>query len=946
MFGLFDSLQFSARWRRASCLTLISCCLHALLPLASAAATLPAGFTESLLAGTLTSPTALAFAPDGRLFVCQQGGSLRIIKNGALLTTPFLTVSVSSVGERGLLGVAFDPNFGSNQYVYIYYTTSTAPIHNRVSRFTANGDVAVAGSEVVLLDLDNLSSATNHNGGALHFGPDGKLYIAVGENALPSNAQSFNNLLGKLLRINADGTIPPDNPFLAQTVGRNQAIWTLGLRNPFTFNFQPGTGRMFINDVGQNTTEEINDGLASANYGWPNCEGNCNPPNPNFTNPIYTYLNDASTCAITGGTFYNPAVALFPAQYVGQYFFADYCAGWIRVLNPANNTAAGFATGLSACVDLQVGPDGALYYLQRGGGGQVWRVAFGSSAPQITQHPANVTVNVGQSATFTIAASGAPPLSYQWQRNGSDISGANGTSYTINSVSAGDNNTQFRCVASNAQGNATSNAATLTVINNQAPAATITQPAAGTLYSGGELINFAGTGSDPEDGTLPPSAFTWEVVFHHDTHTHPFIQPFSGQPSGSFIIPAQGETAANVWYRIQLTVTDSGGRTHSVFRDILPRTVTLTLQTNPAGLQLTLDGQPAATPLAVTSVVGIERQLGVVAPQTFNGRLYRFVSWSDGGAATHTISTPAVNTIYTATFEPAPGQRRSDFDGDGKTDLSVWRGSDGNWLTLNSSNNALQTQQWGAGYAPYFDTIVPGDYDGDGKTDHAIWRGQDSIWYIRKSSDGQPLLRFWGANYAPYFDVPTPGDYDGDGKTDLAVWRRDGTWFVWKSSDGTYLIETWGQTGDTPVPGDYDGDGRTDLAVWRGADGTWLIKRSSGGTQTIQWGAGYAPYFDVPVQADYDGDGQTDLAIWRGADSLWYIRQSSDGQPRLQLWGANYAPYFDVPTPGDYDGDGKADIAVWRRDGAWYVLRSSNGSYLIQSHGQSGDTPVPATGVR
>jgi serine protease AprX len=327
---------------------------------------------------------------------------------------------------------------------------------------------------------------------------------------------------------------------------------------------------------------------------------------------------------------------------------------------------------------------------------------------------------------------------------------------------------------------------------------------------------------------------------------------------------------------------------------------------------------------------------------TGNGTVNFTVTTNTGSARIGTI-TVAGQTFTVNQAAPAPPAmaKKGDFDGDGKTDLSVWRGSNGNWLTLNSSNNALQTQQWGAGYAPYFDTIVPGDYDGDGKTDHAIWRGQDSIWYIRKSSDGQPLLRFWGANYAPYFDVPTPGDYDGDGKTDLAVWRRDGTWFVWKSSDGTYLIETWGQTGDTPVPGDYDGDGRTDLAVWRGADGTWLIKRSSGGTQTIQWGAGYAPYFDVPVQADYDGDGQTDLAIWRGADSLWYIRQSSDGQPRLQLWGANYAPYFDVPTPGDYDGDGKADIAVWRRDGTWYVLRSSNGSFLIQTHGQPGDTAVP-----
>jgi hypothetical protein len=327
-------------------------------------------------------------------------------------------------------------------------------------------------------------------------------------------------------------------------------------------------------------------------------------------------------------------------------------------------------------------------------------------------------------------------------------------------------------------------------------------------------------------------------------------------------------------------------------------------------------------------------------------------------AATGTLAgTPILPGVYaftvTAAFGNCTGSQSyslrvngppravaGDFDGDGKSDLGVWRGSSGNWLSLNSSNGVQQTQQWGAGWAPYFDTIVPGDYDGDGKTDHAIWRGQDSIWYIRKSSDGQPILRFWGANYAPYFDVPTPADYDGDGKTDLAVWRRDGTWFVWKSSNGAYLIETWGQTGDTPVPGDYDGDGKTDLAIWRGSTGAWLIKLSGGGTQTTLWGAGYAPYFDVPVQADYDGDGKTDLGIWRGADSIWYLRKSSDGQPILQFWGANYAPYFDVPTPGDYDGDGKADIAVWRRDGAWYVRKSSDGTALIQAHGQSGDKPV------
>src|SRR4029079_17001722 len=139
-------------------------------------------------------------------------GRLRVVKNNALLSTSFLTLTVNSAGERGLLGVAFDPAFTSNQYVYVYYTVPS-PLHNRVSRFTANGDVVVPGSEMILLDLDNLSSASNHNGGALHFAPDGTLYVAVGDNANSANAQSMSILFGKMLRINSDGTIPTSNPF-------------------------------------------------------------------------------------------------------------------------------------------------------------------------------------------------------------------------------------------------------------------------------------------------------------------------------------------------------------------------------------------------------------------------------------------------------------------------------------------------------------------------------------------------------------------------------------------------------------------------------------------------------------------------------------------------------------------------------------------------------------
>ena len=608
------------------------------------AATVPVGFTETAVTGGLNNPTAMAFAPDGRLFICQQGGQLRVVKNGTLLGTPFLTVTTDSTGERGLLGVAFDPAFSSNGFVYVYYTVPGSPPHNRLSRFTASGDVALAGSQTNLLELNNLS-ATNHNGGAIHFGPDGKLYIAVGENAVGSNAQTLSNLLGKILRLNKDGTIPTDNPFYTTATGVNRSIWALGLRNPFTFDFEPTSGRMFINDVGQNTTEEIDEGIAGSNYGWPTCEGACS--NPSFRNPIYQYSHSVG-CAITGGVFYNPDTPQFPDEYLGVYFFADYCGGFVRKLDPfSGNAVTGFATDLSSPVDLKVGPDGALYTLERGRS-SVFKISY-SAAPGIVVHPTNQTVQPGQNATFTVVASGAEPLAYQWQRNGVDISGANGPQYIVLSVTAADNGATFRCRVTNAFGSVTSNAASLIVTGNAAPTAMITAPAAGALYAAGDTISYAGTGSDPEDGNLPPASLTWTVVFHHDTHTHPFLGPLSGA-GGSFVIPRTGETSANVFYRIHLEVMDSGGLTHSTQVDIRPRTATLTLASTPSGLQLTLDGQPVTASHTFEAVVGMTRTLGVISPQTLRRKEYGFVSWSDGGAATHDITVPVGDTTYTATF--------------------------------------------------------------------------------------------------------------------------------------------------------------------------------------------------------------------------------------------------------------------------------------------------------
>lgn len=354
-------------------------------PASAVAANLLAGFTETTVASGLSRPTAMALAPDGRIFICEQGGTLRVVENGKLLATPFVTLNVDSGGERGLLGVAFDPEFGTTGFVYVYYTVPGSPAHNRVSRFTASGNVALPGSEHTILELESLSlTALNHNGGAIHFGPDGKLYVAVGENAKTDNSQTLTNRLGKILRVNRDGSIPNDNPaafdgIVGTPQGDNRAIWAVGLRNPFTFAFHPLTGLMAINDVGANTWEEINVGAPGRNYGWPASEGPV-AGNPAFTPPVYAYPHE-SECAISGGAFYAPAHPTFPAEYVNTYFFADLCGGWIHRID-TNGNVTEFATNISSPVDLAVADDGALYYLAgaSSSAGVLRRVQY--SAPQ------------------------------------------------------------------------------------------------------------------------------------------------------------------------------------------------------------------------------------------------------------------------------------------------------------------------------------------------------------------------------------------------------------------------------------------------------------------------------------------------------------------------------------------------------------------------------------
>ena len=694
--------------------------VFALGPRVPAQTVLPNGFAELQYAHGLTNPTAMAFAPDPcpasgtpvhRLFVCEQAGSVRVFRNGVLQATPFLTVAADTRGERGLDGICFDPNFTANGYVYVYYTVRPAnqsqPTHNRVSRFTAdpaNPDRALAGSEKRILDLPDLAlSSYVHNGGAMHFGPDGKLYIAVGENGQGTPAQSLNIVLGKILRINAvpenpdgtnpESTFPTDNPFYNRTTGLNRAIYCLGLRNPFTFAFQRTTGRMFIDDVGASTWEEINEGISGRNYGWPTIEGPVEPPVNGFTNPLFGYHHFPGQggtplgCAITGGTFYNPPARCsgdppfgFPSSYIGQYFFLDLCGGWIYTMNPNQidpaspygfHTVNEFASGIHGSPTyLIVGPDTNLYYISRDDGA-VYQIRYPASlAPTIGTQPSDKLVGQGWPVRFIVAASGVPPLHYRWQRNDADIAGAaDSPNYTLqNPTVAADNGARFRCIVSNSFGSTATREAVLSVTTKQPPVATISLPAPNTYYDAGDTITFEGSAvdghdivtGDPQDGVLDASQLTWQILFEHhhlgdpNHHTHPFFPPTSGIYNGTVTLNVP-ETDPDVWYRIILIARDSYGLATMIYRDILPRHAQLKVTTSPVTLPVIVNGSSKPAPHLFWSVVNLMWNIGVQTPQMLDGLIYDFVSWSDHGDRFHNISAPPTSTGYVAHFSKRPG---------------------------------------------------------------------------------------------------------------------------------------------------------------------------------------------------------------------------------------------------------------------------------------------------
>jgi glucose/arabinose dehydrogenase len=666
------------------------------------AANVPAQFTDALVTN-ISSPTALAFTPDGRLLITQQTGQLRVFQNGTLLGASALDLSgdICKNSERGLLGVAIDPAFASNHFIYLYYTHNpfpgdpgACPLNsptdpkipvNRVSRFTLGNDNLATGQQIL---VDNIPSPNgNHNGGDLHFGQDGYLYVSVGDGgadyAGDSGSGGANDatrdqfiLLGKILRIASDGSIPPSNPFLGTDSGRCnvagrttqlkcQETFAWGLRNPFRFAFKPGTSQFNINDVGQNAWEEIDIGQAAADYGW-NCKegnhsnstsGKCNPTPAGMVDPIYEY--DHSSCtAITGAAFVPPA-AQWPAPYDGAYLFADYGCGKIFRLVPGSGnsySAVEFATNASGAVAMTFGPYNstqALYYAMSG---QIRRVVYTANA----NRPPTAVISANPSSgpaplivSFDSAGSSDPDgdaLSFDWDFG--DGSAHATTPTAIHSYATGTYTATLR-VGDGKGGFGTANARIDS--GNTRPVPVISAPAPSLRYRVGQQLTLQGSASDAEDGSLPSSSLSWRVILHHSTHTHPYLPPTKGM-TVTITTPAPEDllAATNSYLELELTATDSKGLTGVVTQALRPALVNITFATIPTGRSLLVNASAITGSQTVVSWQNYTLNVSAPLQKTSAGQWLALSSWADGGPVpTRAIVTPATAKTYTATFSPA-----------------------------------------------------------------------------------------------------------------------------------------------------------------------------------------------------------------------------------------------------------------------------------------------------
>jgi len=622
-------------------------------------AQLPPGFVQKKLTGdNINEATAMVHTADGRIFIAERSGAVKVFQNGVVTT--IYTVATVTAAEQGLLGITLHPNFATNGQCYLFYTKADMTVHylDRLVITPANQ----VSSVTHIMEFDPILNGF-HNGGALVF-KDGFLYVAIGESNTPAQATMLDTYRGKILRLTENGDPAPGNPYYNEPGATRQkrSIWAIGMRNPWKMSLDPVSGKLFVVNVGGNYEEldDVTNPDPSKNYdyGWDQ-NGRSGPEQAaNTILPVFAYPHPNWGCAITSGVFFNPTATNYPAAYRNRFYFSDWCNDWFRSVdatNPGNGYTEFSATGFGSILGTSVGIDGNIYYIRYNTTGSLWRIEYdNTNAPVIVNHPVSQSIVTGDPVSFTVTASGAIPLQYQWQYNNVDIPGARADTYTIPTVAAGDAG-NYRCVVTNVNGTATSNNATLTVLPfNARPVVKITTPVNTLTWNALDQVAFSGTATDAEDGAMPASAYHWEVRFYHQEnptsqHWHPGPTIPNGVTNGTFIADNGGESSPNVWFRILLTVTDGNGRVGIDSVDIQPNKVVLTAVANIPGLKLVLGGE-GITPFSKTYVVNGSLTLEAMASQLLNNNVYTFASWSNGGAASQTLRAPAVNTIYTANY--------------------------------------------------------------------------------------------------------------------------------------------------------------------------------------------------------------------------------------------------------------------------------------------------------
>lgn len=700
----------------------------ALAPLARAtavpSATVPPGFTDTLVANISEAAgggTALAFTPDNRMLVTTQAGQVLLHDSNGLAISTALDFRtqwparrICSDLERGLLGIATDPNFVFNKYIYLYYTAVVAPaaftdcdggegrnspnVVNRVSRFTLVGTTIPTTTEQILVDnIRSLGAA--HNGGDLNFGKDGLLYISTGDGGSGGDlSQARDTLNGKILRVNSDGTAAAGNPWFAEAGSRRcgqpgpqnypasgncQEILSYGLRNPFRFAMDPTTSgdavRFFINDVGQDVWEEVNVGQVGANYGWNVREGPCESYDPcepstpidsGYADPIDWYNHSTGCYAITGAAFVPANV--WPG-YDGSYLYADSGCGRVFQLVPDGTggyvrASADFATNIddenhNGVRHFEFGPyqgTQALYYVT---GTTLRRIALdnGKPAAVIAASPsygaAPLIVNLS-------AAGSRDPngdaLSYEWSFG--DTQTATSTSPTIAHTYQNAGAYTATLVVRDNGGLASDPVSRQIQPGNTPPAAVISQPGNGLTFAVGDRISLAGSATDAEPTTRPVT-LRWDVLLWHidasnpgNAHVHTLSTINSG--AGQFTAPApEGFTASALSYvELRLTATDGWGLSSVVSQTLQPRRVNVTLVTQPSGLQITANGYKATGGQTLTAWENWVLELSAPVVQAQGANAWVFTEWEDKStSATRSVIMAATSKTYTATF--IAGQR-------------------------------------------------------------------------------------------------------------------------------------------------------------------------------------------------------------------------------------------------------------------------------------------------